>query len=155
MDDPIEALRIGLTEIPRDCALARAVRWVLREGSSIRDYQQASDAVEARFEGMSRVHTINNACLTILGLMIGGLDFTRVIGETVAMGLDNDCTAATAGSILGAIVGRSGIPAHWCHNFNNTVHSYLIGKTKFSFNGLVRRFVRQAVDIHNSSSGSA
>ncbi|MHC4873649.1 MAG: ADP-ribosylglycohydrolase family protein, partial [Planctomycetota bacterium] len=78
------------------------------------------------------MHTINNACLTIWGITIGGTDFTRVIGETVAMGLDNDCTAATAGSIVGAVVGKKGIPVCWYKNFNNTIHSYLTGKKRFS-----------------------
>jgi ADP-ribosylglycohydrolase len=151
---PIEALEIGLTEIPRDCALAKAVRWALevagKPESQIKDYRQARAMMEERFAGMSGVHTINNACLTVWGLTIGGTDFTRVIGETVAMGLDNDCTAATAGSIAGAIVGKAGIPAHWYRNFNNTIHSYLsevpfhIDHRKFSIDDLTERFTRQA-----------
>jgi ADP-ribosylglycohydrolase len=144
VDDPVEALRIGLTEIPKSSALARAVRWALKAAPEIRGYRQARDAMEERFKGMSRVHTINNACLTIWGLTIGGTDFTRVIGETVAMGMDNDCTAATAGSIAGAVLGRQGIPSRWYRNFNNTVHSYLKGRRRFTISGLVTRFARQA-----------
>jgi len=100
--------------------------------------------VENKFKGMSPVHTINNACLTVFGITIGGEDFTKVISETVAMGMDNDCTAATAGSIVGAIVGKKRIPQKWYKNFNDTVHSYLIGKKKFSISGLVKRFTKQA-----------
>ncbi len=113
VDDPIEALQIGLTEIPQDCALAHAVHWALEVAPDIKDYLQAREAMEEHFRGMHRVHTINNACLTIWGITIGGRDFTRVIGETVAMGMDNDCTAATAGSLVGAVVGKQGIPEHW------------------------------------------
>ena len=105
--------------------------------------------MEERFKGMSPVHTINNACLTIWGLTIGGKDLTRVIGETVAMGMDNDCTAATAGSILGAVVGKKGIPVQWYKKFNNTIHSYLIGKKRFSISGLVKRYTQQAAKIHS------
>jgi len=143
VDDPVEALRIGLTEIPRNCRLARDARWALKVGAYVSDYREARQAVDARFRGMHKVHTNNNACLTIFGLMIGGLDFTRVISETVAMGLDNDCTAATAGSIAGAVVGRSGIPERWHRNFNNTVHSYLNRRPRFKISTLVRRFARQ------------
>jgi ADP-ribosylglycohydrolase len=149
VDNPVDALKIGLTEIPKSCALAKAVRWALRVAPQIRDYKHARDAVDERFKGMSPVHTINNACLTIWGLTIGGNDFTRVIGETVAMGMDNDCTAATAGSIAGAIAGKKGIPKHWYKKFNNTIHSYLIGKRRFSISGLVKRYSRQAVGIHS------
>ena len=147
VDDPITALKIGLTEIPRDCSLAKAVRWALRVAPEIGDYRQARAAVDEKFAGMNPVHTINNACLTVFGITIGGKDITRVIGETVAMGLDNDCTAATAGSIVGAVVGRKNVPAHWSRRFNNTVQSYLIGKPRFTITGLIHRFTRQAQRI--------
>jgi ADP-ribosylglycohydrolase len=144
VDDPVEALRIGLTEIPRDCVLACDVRWALAAGRRIRGYADARAAVDERFKGMHPVHTNNNACLTIFGLVIGGTDVTRVISQTVAMGLDNDCTAATAGSIVGAIVGSKGVPKHWTRRFNDTVHSYLIGRPSFRIGDLLDRFTRQA-----------
>ena len=149
VDDPVEALKIGLSEIPRECALAKAVRWALKVSSQIHNYQQARSIVEEKFKGMHPVHTINNACLTVLGITIGGNDFTRVIGETVAMGLDNDCNAATAGSIVGTVVGREGIPVEWHKNFKDTVLSYLNDKRRFSITGLIRRFTKQAQIIHS------
>ena len=144
VDDPVEAIRIGVTEIPRECALAKAVKWALQNSHKIKNYQQARAAVDEKFAGMHGVHTINNACLTIFGLTIGGRDFTRVIGETVAMGLDNDCTAATAGSIVGAVIGQKGIAEYWHKNFNNTIYSYLINKEKFTINNILKRFAKQA-----------
>jgi len=144
VDDPVEALRIGLTEIPRGCALARDVRWALKEGRGIRGYADARAAVDERFKGMHWVHTNNNACLAVFGLMIGGTDVSRVISEVVAMGMDNDCTAATAGSIVGAVVGRKGVPAHWHRRFHDTVRSYLIGRPEFRISSLLDRFARQA-----------
>ncbi len=155
VNDPVEALKIGLSEIPRACTLAKAIRWALKIAPQIRNYQQARNAVEKQFKGMHRVHTINNACLTVWGITIGGTDFTRVIGETVAMGLDNDCTAATAGSIVGAIVGREGIPIHWHKNFKNTVLSYLNGRKRFSISGLIRRFTKLAQIIHSQQDAAA
>lgn len=148
VDDPVEALRIGLTEIPRDCALARHVRWALRVAPEITNYRVARDAVDEKFKGMSGVHTINNACLTVWGVTIGGTDYSKAIGETVAMGLDNDCTAATVGSIVGAVVGADGVPKRWSRGFNNTVHSYLIGKRKFAISALLKRFTKQARLTH-------
>ena len=147
VDDPVEALRIGLTEIPRDCATAKAVRWALKLAPEIKDYRQARAAVDEKFAGMHPVHTINNACLSIWGLTIGGRDFTRVIGETVAMGLDNDCTAATSGSLAGAILGKKGLPKHWYRGFNNTIHSYLTRRKVFRIDDLLTRFAKQAKKI--------
>lgn len=160
VSDPLEALEIGLMEIPARCALSKGVRWALRVAPTIHDYREAREAMERKFgrcergkppTGMHPVHTINNACLTIWGVTIGRTDFTRVISETVAMGMDNDCTAATAGSIVGAVVGAKGIPAHWHANFNNTVHSYLIGRKRFSITGLLRRFEKQARRVHETA----
>lgn len=148
VDNPLDALRIGLTEIPRTCSLYKDVEWALEAGKDIRNYKDARQAVEDHFKGMSPVHTNNNACLTIFGLMLGGTDVTRVISETVAMGMDNDCTAATAGSIVGAITGRKGIPAHWYENFNNTVYTYMLGAEEFKIDNLVDRFTRQAEKIY-------
>ncbi len=148
VDDPVEALKIGLTEIPRNCATARAVRWALKVAPKIRNYKQARAAMERKFKGMARVHTINNACLTIWGITIGKGDLSRTIGETVAMGMDNDCTAATAGSIVGATVGRRGVEKKWTRRFNNTVRSYFKTVKKFRITDLLRRFAKQAERVH-------
>ena len=97
---------------------------------------------------MHRIHTINNAVLTAWGLTIGGDDFTKVIGETVAMGLDNDCTAATAGSIFGAAYGVDAIPKHWYKDFNNRSLSYIIGQESFAIDDMVDRYTAQAQRAH-------
>ncbi len=52
VDDPVEALRIGLTEIPRGSVLASDVRWALAAGRDIHGYADARAAVDARFRGM-------------------------------------------------------------------------------------------------------
>jgi ADP-ribosylglycohydrolase len=148
VDNAVDALKIGLTEIPKDCALTNDVKWALEAGKSIKNHSEARAAVEEKFKGMSAVHTNNNACLTIFGLMIGGNDVTKVLSEIVAMGYDNDCTAATAGSIIGAIVGIDGVPGHWYKNFNNKVHSYLIGQEVFAADDLLRRFEALARRIY-------
>lgn len=144
--DPVKALEAGLAEIPADCLLARELRWALDKAGDIKDFRTARAAVDSRYAGMHRIHTINNAVLTVWGLSIGGEDYSKVIGETVAMGLDNDCTAATAGSIFGAAYGRDAIPEHWTRNFNNKVYSYIIGVEQFALDDMVDRFTALAAN---------
>ena len=144
LGDPMKALEAGLEEIPADCLLAREIRWALDEAGSVNNYREARDAVDSRYAGMHRIHTINNAVLTIWGLSIGGDDYTKVIGETVAMGLDNDCTAATAGSIYGAAYGKDAIPAHWTRDFNNKAFSYIIDNPEFAIDDMLNRFTALA-----------
>lgn len=148
VDDPEEALRIGLTEIPADCTLAREVKWALETAKNLGDYRDARAALDTRFRGMSIIHTVNNACATIFALKIGNMDVTKTISTAVAIGLDNDCTAATAGSLIGAIVGRKGVPPHWYRPFNGMVKSYLIGQEDFRIDDLVKRFAVQAKRVY-------
>ena len=150
LGDPLAALEAGLSEIPADCVLAREVRWALDAADGIKDYRAARSAADERYAGMHPVHTINNAALTIWGLTIGGDDFSKVIGETVAMGLDNDCTAATAGSIFGAAYGLEAIPEHWTRNFNNKAYSFIKGIESFAIDDMIDRFTAQAQIVHAS-----
>ncbi len=147
LGDPMAALEAGLSEIPADCVLAGELRWALAIADDMQDYRAARAAADERYAGMHPVHTINNAALTVWGLAIGGDDFSKVIGETVAMGLDNDCTAATAGSIFGAAFGKDAIPPHWTRNFNNRAHSFIIGQPEFALDDMVDRFTALAARV--------
>ena len=144
VDNVVDALKIGLTEIPRECRLAADIRWALALAPKLKDWRAARAAVDKRFAGMHVVHTNNNACLTVFGLILGKHNFTRTIGMTVAMGLDNDCTGATAGSLLGAVIGLDRIPEHWWKPFRNKQRAYLNGHEWFSNTDLVERYVRVA-----------
>ena len=126
------------------CATRRSIRWALQSGKSITNYQQGRDLVDERFQGMVTPHTINNACLSVFGLILGGADVTQVIANTVAMGMDNDCSAATAGSIVGAVVGKKNVPPHWTAGFDNTIHSYIKDHRYFAIDDVVARYIRQA-----------
>ena len=147
LGDPLAAVEAGLSEIPAECVLAREVRWALDTADDIKDYRAARAAADQRYAGMHPVHTINNAALTIWGLRIGGDDFTKLIGETVAMGMDNDCTAATAASIFGAAYGADAIPGHWTRNFNNKAHSFIIGHESFALDDMIDRFTALAQTV--------
>lgn len=140
-DCPLRSVEIGLTEIPKTSRLAHEVTWALETGPKLKDWRTARAAVDDRFPGMHPVHTINNACLTVFGLVLGKMDFTRTIGITVAMGLDNDCTAATAGSILGAVIGADNIPSHWWKPFRNRTRTYLRGHEWFRNTDIIGRFL--------------
>jgi len=144
-DDLDELVRIGLSEIPKRCRLARAVRrgvkWIKADG----DWRKTLARVDKHFAGMHRVHTINNAVLTLAGLYYGQGDFTRTIGITVSMGYDNDCTGATAGSICGAMLGARKLPAKWTRPLGDRVVTYINGAERLRSGDLARRFRRIAL----------
>ncbi len=139
-----ELFEIGLSELPADCTFANEMRRVITEAPKIKNYKQARETCDLWYNGMAKAHTINNAALVIWGLFLGGYDFTKTIGETVAMGMDNDCTAATAGSILGAIIGKDNIPSHWYSKFNNKIYTYMNGVPEVKITDILKRFSLQA-----------
>ncbi len=155
VDDPLEALRIGLTEIPAECRLATEVRWALTRATRLKDWRAARRAVDERFAGMSGVHTYNNACLTVFGIALGQGDFTRTIGTTVALGLDNDCTGATVGSMMGAAQGKRGLPGHWWKPFRNRTRTYLRGHEWFTNTDIAKRFVSVCLAVHEADGRAA
>ena len=113
----------------------------------MKDFRHARRLVDKRFSGMSSVHTNNNACLTVFALALGQRDVTRVVGNAVAMGLDNDCTAATAGSIAGAVVGFGSVPQHWYRPFRNTTRTYINAHEWFRNTDIARRFAAVARQV--------
>lgn len=123
VDDPIEAVKIGLTEIPENCLFAEGIRWALENKSA--NYKEAAERTWKVYDGMFNGSALTNAIHVVMGLDIGEKDFSKTIGETIAMSGDNDCTGATAGSIVGAVIGKKNIPANWTDPFQGRMHIYL------------------------------
>lgn len=145
VDDPVEALRIGLQEIPETSLLADALRWAFDVAPEVEGYRDAARLVHERYGRMFEGHAINNALYVTFGILLGGRDFTKVVGETVAMGFDNDCTGATAASITGAVIGESNVPAHWREPFRNRMQNYLVDEPELiDVDELADRFRAQA-----------
>jgi len=147
VDDPIEAIRTGLAEIPKESRLSRAVKSALRRCRRDGDWDRTTDAILEKYDGMSMAHTLNNAELTVAGLYYGGGDFTKTIALTVMGGVDTDCTGATAGSIMGAILGAKRLPKRLVEPFGDKVESYIKGKRRWRSSDIAKRFVRAAAAV--------
>ena len=147
VDDPVEALKLGLTEIPRDCRTARVVRDTLKWCAADGDWGKTTDRILAEFDGMSMAHTLNNAALVVAGLVYGGGDFGKTIALTVMGGVDTDCTGATAGSLLGAILGAKRLPRKWAKPLGERAESYIIGRRKWKHDDIVARFAKVVAQV--------
>lgn len=127
-DDLDEVIDIGLSEIPARCRLAEAVRdtiaWSRANGD---DWHATFDAIHAKYGRYHTVHTINNAAVVIMALLHGRYDFGRTICLAVMGGWDTDCNGATAGSVLGAILGTRRLPARWIRPLRNRLESCVAG----------------------------
>jgi len=144
VDTPEKALRIALTEIPAKSRMAETVRETLRWCKADGDWEKTWQRFGKKYAGMHMAHTLNNACLTIMGLIYGSGDFEKTIALTVMGGVDTDCTGATAGSILGAILGANKLPAKWIEPLGDRMTTYINGHPEESISDLVKRCFRIA-----------
>lgn len=140
------AVELGLTEIPRNCRLASALRQTLLWVDENDGYDRVLDRIFAEHRGMHVGHTINCACVTVAGLLYGREDFENIITLVVMGGLDTDCTGATAGSIAGAALGFCALPDKWTRPLGNTVRTYLNGRYRFFSDDIVDRFLCLALE---------
>ena len=71
----------------------------------------------------------------------------EVVTESCPLGI---VSMPKALCIVGAVVGRQGIPPHWYRRFNDTVRSYLIGHPRFAISDLEKRFAAQAAKVYQA-----
>lgn len=138
--DAAEAVRTGMREIPITSMLYKDMTWAFSVLPQIKDIYHARKLVDERFKGMHCVHTNNNACLILFALYLGKNDVGKTISCAVGLGLDNDCTAATAGCIAGAVSGFESIEPKWYEPFNGRVRTYINGCPEFSIDDITNRF---------------
>ena len=96
---------------------------------------------------MDGVHTINNMCVIAFASILGKDSYQDAVSTCVAMGLDNDCTGASIGSMFGAFYGLSSIDEKWYKCFNNTVHTYLIGEPVLPLDEVCNK----TIDLYNKN----
>lgn len=128
LSDLRSLLDIGLSYIPADCDVARAVRTTVEcftRGLSWRDAREEILRLHGggtmgmphpgnpELTGVMGYDVPSNIALMVLALLYGGDDFGQVECLAVNCGEDTDCTAATAGSIWGIIHGAEAIPQKW------------------------------------------
>jgi ADP-ribosylglycohydrolase len=131
--DVRKLIEIGLTYIPSDCGVARAIMHVMQGYDAGQSWEEAREELLLHFRGWAyswsdisaedeakgyREGPLGwdvpiNIGITVLGLIYGEGDFTQSICTAVNCGEDTDCTAATIGAIFGIIRGYEAIPKQW------------------------------------------
>jgi ADP-ribosylglycohydrolase len=109
VDTAEDALRSALDVVPPRSRLAEAVERALVLHASGRPVEAALDWVDGALGNYPWVHTVNNAALIAIGLL-WGQNFTQAVGTSISGGRDTDSTAATVGSVFGALHGADSIP---------------------------------------------
>lgn len=125
--DPERIVRIGLSEIPRTSRLARDIEQAIAIAKEAEDQLQLVDRIWEAFKHYHPVHTNNNAALVAASLVFAKGDFELAIATSVLGGWDTDCNGATVGSIMGAMLGASRLPAGWTDPLNDTLYAQVDG----------------------------
>ena len=132
ISDKYELIDIGLSYLPPDCAVAKAVGtamecyksgidWKAARKRILQEYPGSFGALDTKGEAMEPdipVGSIgwdapSNIGLTIMAWLYGGEDFGESLCIATRCGEDADCTAGTLGAILGIINGIDKIPEKW------------------------------------------
>ena len=133
--DPYKLIEIGLSEIPERCKLSAAVREALEWKKQSPSWEEFMDRLDAKYEKMNGVHTINNALIVLMALLYGELDLDRSCALAVMGGLDTDCNGATVGSIVGIINDSSRL----AEKLHDTIKPNFIGETEVTMTDLAAR----------------
>ena len=138
-----ELIKVGLSYIPAECGIARAVRCAVDCIDRKLDWRAARDVILEQHRGSTCLGDLkrtsledqakgfhigvqgydapSNIAILVYGLLYGGDDFDRMICTTVNIGEDTDCTAATAGAIFGIIHGIGAIPERWIKPIGHSI----------------------------------
>lgn len=126
--DAVTAVRRSVDWIPTGSRLFATVAHVLAAYDDGATWEDVIGWVDQTFADHSWVHTLNNAAIIAAGLLWGDEDVAASIGLTVMAGLDTDSSAATVGSVLGALHGATALPAHLVEplhdRLSSAVHGY-------------------------------
>ncbi|TMV43577.1 ADP-ribosylglycohydrolase family protein [Paenibacillus mesophilus] len=137
--DPERIVRIGLSEIPRNCRLAHDIEQAISIAKEAKDQVQLVDRIWEAFKHYHPVHTNNNAALVAASIIFSKGDFETAIATSVLGGWDTDCNGATVGSIMGATLGASKLPANWTQPLNDTLYADMIGFHPISISECAKR----------------
>jgi len=100
LEDLIEC---GLSFLPEESQLKECICETRRLWHEEKDWKTVRNHIQERYASEFRTAVIPNVPYTVLALLSGERDFGKTICTAVNCGMDTDCSAATAGAILGII----------------------------------------------------
>jgi ADP-ribosylglycohydrolase len=107
-----ELIKAGLSAIPADSRLSKAIQDTCTWWHHLKNWTAVRERILVTYGGDNFTDVIMNIPFTILGLLAGNGDFSQTICIAANCGQDVDCTAASAGAILG-IINPESIGEEW------------------------------------------
>jgi hypothetical protein len=99
------------------------------------------------------IDAVINSAYILIGLLYGEKDFGRTIEIATRCGYDSDCNPASAGGILGTILGYDNIPEYWKKNLYE-VEDRDFAYTEISLNDVYKMSYNQALKVIERNGGT-
>ena len=141
LTDVREVILTGLAQVPADCRLTAAVKRVIALHESGMTYDEFVTDLRGRWDDAVKhhwCHTISNAEIVAASLLWGAKDFGKTICLAVQPGFDTDCNGATAGSVLGVMLGAAALPDKWVKPLGDKATFGLVSFHTQSIDALVK-----------------
>lgn len=123
------------------------VTWQLCEDNWSENYGCPA-GVGAKFN----IDAVINSAYILIGLLYGQGDFDRTIEIATRCGQDSDCNPASAGGILGTMLGYSNLPEKWMSNLHE-VEDCNFAYTDISLNKVYELSFNQALQVIGKNGG--
>lgn len=94
-----------------------------------------------------------NSAYILIGLLYGEEDFSKTLEIATRCGQDSDCNPASAGGILGTLLGYSGIPEVWKKNLPE-VEDRPFSYTDISLNDVYCMSYEQSLEVIRRAGGT-
>jgi len=163
VSDMDELISIGLSKIPSGCRIARSVNIAINCHKGGKDWKETREALVRDSADLGWFQAPANIGFTVLALLYGEGDFGKTVCRAVNCGDDTDCTAATAGAILGIMGGRKSIPGKWLSPIGESIitaclnpfvrYPHTLGELTEKVTEAALHTIRTTVCIHNSVFG--
>lgn len=99
------------------------------------------------------IDAVINSAYILIGLLYGEGDFSKTLDIATRCGQDSDCNPASAGGILGAMLGYDNIPEKWMRNLRE-VEDMDFAYTDISLNHTYEMSFCQALEVIRRNGGS-
>lgn len=134
----VEAVRAAVMCIPASSRYADMVAALLSWHTLGDDFAAMQGRIVRRWGSYHPVHSINNAALLVAALLTSG-DYIDALPKVITAGWDTDSNGATAGSIMGALLGLDGLPPSLLSPLHDTLFTAVRGPNPLSISDLAAR----------------